>query len=121
MPTKRNWNASKAVAPGYRETPSSHTPYPVPPKPDGRLNPSFGFYAEAPLTEGEIEELKNRDTRDPEEIATDEEQERCIQVIRSYIGKHNGMVFVADAINLILERIIKEIKDGAETPAPSSD
>ncbi len=90
--------------------------YPIPPK-DGRPNPSFGYTSEL-LTEAEIEELKNRDTRDPEEIATDEERKRCAAIVQKYL---DGDKIWAGDENAMLKDLLKEIEDGAKTSAQSSD
>lgn len=58
--------------------------YPVPPKPDDRPNASWAAFAEQ-LTGKEIEEMKNRDNRDPEEVARDEERNRCVKIIQKAI------------------------------------
>lgn len=97
--------------------------YPLPPKPDGRPNASFGGYTEAPLTEAEIEELKNRDTREPEEIATDEERLRCLKIVDRYrqMVTNAGYKITPAMAETMFVECFKEIDNGAKTPAPSSD
>ena len=89
--------------------------YPTPPKRDDQPNASFGGFTEAPLIDAEIEELKNRDTRDPEDIATDDERNRCLRIVRSCLNPKE------EFLNSWLEFIIKEIESGAKTPTQTRD